>query len=144
MTVVWLIGRFDIAEAATIAVELPALLAGAEVCRFDSPSDALRYATRTPADIVLVVQHRPAEFSRRDAEALVGTLQLARFVVGLGPWCASHGRSERLWPEAVAVPLAEVTSRLRREAAGHAAGEPPLPLTAGREELLLAGLFGAA
>lgn len=140
MTVVWLIGRFDIVEAAAVVADLPSLLPGAENCRFDTPSDALRSATTALADIVLVVQHRPAEFSRREADALLGALPVTRIVVGLGAWCASHGRSERLWPEAVAVPLRDVTSRLRREAAGFAAGEPPLPLTAGREELILAGL----
>jgi hypothetical protein len=140
MTVVWLVGWFDLPEAAAVVADLPAALPGAETYPFDTPGDAVRSRV-APADIVVVVQHRPAEFSRREAEALLGAQPLAHIIVGLGTWCASHGRSERLWPEAVAVPLQDVPSRLRREAARHASGEPPRPLTTGREELFLAGII---
>ena len=137
MTVVWLVGRTETSGSAPIAAELESSLPGAETHRFGTPGDAIRSRTSAP-DLVVVVQHRPAEFSRRDATALLGSQPLARFVVALGPWCASHGRSERLWPEAVTVSLRNAPPRLRREALRLLASEPPLPLTAGRDELLLA------
>jgi hypothetical protein len=136
MTVVWLIGRAEPSDAAPIVAELACSLPRAETHRFGTPGDATR--SRAPApDLVVVVQHRPAEFSRRDAADLLGSQPLARFVVALGPWCASHGRSERLWPEAVTVWLPNAPSRLRGEAERLLASDPPLPLTAGREELIL-------
>lgn len=137
MSVAGLIGRFDVPEAEAVAAELPAIVPGAQIYRFVTPTDAARFAG-APADLVVVVQHRPAEFSRREAGTLLGAFPLARFVIGLGPWCASHGRSERLWPEAMTVPLRDVPSRLRREACRLSSGEPPLPLTASREETILA------
>jgi len=136
MPVIWLVGEGDVLEAATLSAMLPA--DAHCVRRFNSPGEALR-ASAEPADFVIVVQRRPAEFSRRDCEALLGAAPLARFVVGLGPWCASHHRSERLWPETVTVPLCEVPARFAREVAAFTAGRPPLPLTAGRDEAILAG-----
>ena len=136
MTVVWLVGRTEISDFAPIAAELARSLPGAETHRFGTPGDAIR--SRSSADLVVVVQHQPAQFSRRDATALLGSQPLARFVVALGPWCASHGRSERLWPEAITVSLPNAPSRLRREGPRLLASEPPFPLTAGRDELLLA------
>ncbi|HEX6985563.1 MAG TPA: hypothetical protein VF170_09310 [Planctomycetaceae bacterium] len=84
----------------------------------------------------MIVQHRPHEFRPRDAHALLASQPLARFVVGLGPWCASHGRSERTWPEAAAVPLHDLSARLRREAVVLAGARAGPPITAGRDDVV--------
>lgn len=148
MTAAWLVGRFDRPDAATAAAELSSVLPGVSSFLFPSPGNALR-SDVPPADLVLVVQRRSAEFSRRDAEALLASQSLALIVVGLGPWCESHHRSERLWPEAVTVPLRSLPARVRREARvlGGAAGR--VPVTAGRDEMFLSearadvGIVGA-
>jgi CheY-like chemotaxis protein len=90
-----------------------------------------------PADLVLVVQHRPAEFPRRDAESLIASQPLARIIVGLGPWCEPHHRSERLWPEAAAVSLRGVASRISHEVRILAGMAGRVPVTASRDEILL-------
>lgn len=136
MATLWLIGRFDSRDAAPLAAEVRSAFPDAAVFQFDSPAEAMASAT-TPADLVIVVQHRPREFSQREIDELIGTQPLARFVAALGPWCASHGRSERAWPEATTVPLWDAAARLRREAAVLAGSRTGLPLTASRDEAIL-------
>ena len=132
MTTVWRIGRFE-GDAASWPAVLSESFPGVAVRSFPSPAVALA-ADAPPPDIVLIAQHRPREFAPRDIDGLLGAHPLARFVCGLGPWCASDGRSQRAWPDGVAVPWHAVPARLRREADVLAGRRDPLPVTAGRDE----------
>ncbi len=137
MTNVWLIGRFDSTAAASLPMHVVRVFPGASVRHFDSPDAAANSAVEPP-DIVLVVQHRPREFSRSGVAELIASQPLASFVVGLGVWCASAMRSESIWPEAIAVSFEDVPRSLAREAdlLTNRDAAPPW-LTSGREEVFL-------
>ncbi|MGC1273985.1 MAG: hypothetical protein WBC44_09780 [Planctomycetaceae bacterium] len=134
MKTVWLIGRFDLPDARGLADELATILPLAAFTQVESPGDAMSAGDASP-DLIVVVQHRPGEFSRRDVEALIASEPLSELVVALGPWCASAMRSERVWPESVVVPLWSATSRVRRSVEVHTGVRVRLPLTAGRDEV---------
>jgi hypothetical protein len=136
MSTIWLIGssgrELDQAASAILS-QVP----GAALFVFHSPASAL--ASREPcADLVLIHQNRPKEYSRNEVRELIGSHPLARFVVSLGPWCASSARSEQLWPEGIMVPHWAVEQRLRHEAAVLDGRRHGSPLTAGRDEVLAA------
>ncbi len=131
MTTLWRIGRFD-GDAAAWPALLQHRFPAAAVRPFAAPASAL--ATAASPEVVLVVQHRPREFAPREIDRLIGAHPLARFVCGLGPWCASDGRSQQAWPDGVAVPWFRVPDRLRRAAEVLAGRRLPLPVTASRDE----------
>ena len=132
MHTVWLIGNFDCEATARLTAALPA----ANLCKFRTPTAALATAADEP-DLILAIQHRPAEFCCGDIETLVGAHPLTRFVVALGPWCGSDRRSRPLWPAAVTVPLERAAGRLQRELAVLEDSRPPLPNTAASDEACL-------
>lgn len=142
MQVTWLIGRFDGDDAARLAAWVAAAWPRGRRRQFHSPAEALA-ADGSPPDLMVVVQHRPWEFSPRDAEQLVADQPLAELVVALGVWCGSSMRSERIWPEAVVVPLWSARHRLSLLQDVLAERRSRLPVTAGRDEAVLfdAALF---
>lgn len=87
------------------------------------------------ADLVLVFQHWPDEFTDADVHRLIAACPLARIIVCQGPWCASYGRTRNLWPAAVCVFAEEAIDRLHRECEVLAGQRAPLPLTAGLDEI---------
>jgi len=86
------------------------------------------------ADLVVIRQAWPDEYTPGDVARLAAALPLARWVCCYEPWCASDGRRRSTWPEASRVPLARVAERLKREQAVLAGRSRPLPLTASRDE----------
>lgn len=96
---------------------------------------ALERLAEESFDLILVCQHWPDEYSRRDVERLLATFPLARFLCCYGPWCASDGRRRDVWPAALRVPADQALFRVKKELEVIAGGRPPLPWTAGIEEI---------
>jgi hypothetical protein len=87
------------------------------------------------ADLVVVCQHGPDEYSASDVRRLLSALPLARIVCCYGPWCASDGRTRDIWPPAVRVPASLAAGRFERELAVLRGEIAPLPLTASLDEI---------
>lgn len=84
--------------------------------------------------LVVVCQSQPDEFIAADVHRLLRRFPLARFVCAAGLWCESDGRNRNAWPIGVRIPARIAMQRLRNERAVLDGEQPPLPLTAGREE----------
>lgn len=109
---------------------------GWNVRRYDTIDQALA-ADAADADIILVLQSRPWEFSDEAVGRLYQAFPLARVVVGLGPWCGSALRRERTWPASATIVAAGVVDRLLREMGEFESGISGLPRTASVEERVL-------
>jgi hypothetical protein len=101
---------------------------------------ALRELTDLPtspgdAALVCVCLDHPDQFDPGNVVALLGSLGMARLMCVRGEWCASLLRSRTTWPPSVAVRLDELPARLALELEVIAGRRPPLPLTAGLEEV---------
>ena len=130
-----LIGDARPAEAAQVCAELRGIGQGWGLVRYDSIETA---CVRVPeADVILVLQTRPGEFSVSEIGRLYHAFPLARLVVGLGVWCGSAHRREGVWPENAIEPIGNVVARMRREFDEINAGVAGLPITAGRDERAL-------
>ncbi|MBW3539947.1 MAG: response regulator [Planctomycetes bacterium] len=133
-----LIGDFSESEPSALAAELEQRFGRSNVRRAPGAVDALgAIGAGWYADVALVWQRTPGEFSAADADRLLGALPLARWLVCLGPWCISAGRAGSAWPPAVRVRFRETLVRLRRELGVLEGRVQPLPLTAGRDEVAL-------
>ena len=86
------------------------------------------------ADLVVVCQNWPDEFSKADVQQLLSLFPLARWVCCFGVWCESDGRNRDLWPPAIRTPARNAEARIRRELAVLKDTHPALPLTASRDE----------
>jgi len=137
MTNAWLVGTFEGTDAAEVPAWAIDALSGASFRRFRTLRAAAGW-NGEPADVVLVVQHRPREFAASDIAALIASQPLAQFLVGLGAWCGSSTRSEAAWPESIAVPVWDLCSSLRQIASALEQGDVSPPWqTSGREDVLL-------
>lgn len=137
MNHVWLVGSFEGTDAADVPACAIDALPGATFRIFRTPKVAATW-NHEPADVVLVVQHRPREFALSEIASLIGSQPLAQLLVGLGTWCGSSARSEAAWPESVIVPLWDLRSNLRRIARELEQANVSTPWqTSGRDELLL-------
>lgn len=87
------------------------------------------------ADLVVVCQNWPDEFSHAEVQQLLSLFPLARWVCCFGVWCESDGRNRDIWPPAVRIPARNAEARIRRELAVLKGDETPLPLTASRDEI---------
>lgn len=85
-------------------------------------------------EFVLVLQSVPDEYPAAQIEQLIGTIPLARWMVLVGEWCDSLGRTEQHWPVGWCVPLRDAQPRLVIEQQRLHDGVPPLPPTASRDE----------
>jgi hypothetical protein len=141
METVWLIGDFANGEAAALRQEVASILPDTQCHACGTLRQAVIDEAACPEGIV-VVQQRPQEFSQRDVETLIARQPLANLVVAAGPWCASSLRSERLWPEAVVVPIAAAADRLRKMKDACEGSRRRLPLTASRTEAVLFDSLG--
>ena len=86
------------------------------------------------ADLVVILQQLPDEFTQSELLTLIDRYPLGHLVVCYSPWCDSDGRTRQIWPHAVRVPLMDATNRLAQEIESIRNGRPSLPLTATREE----------
>lgn len=89
------------------------------------------------ADLIVVLQLWPDEYTPGEAVRLIDAAPLARLVVCYGPWCDSDGRTRSVWPPAARVPAASARSRLLQEIESLHRNRSPLPLTADRAEVFL-------
>jgi len=87
-----------------------------------------------PADLVLVLQQWPDEYSRADVLTLIDAAPLSRLVVCYGPWCDSDGRTRAVRPVSSRVTAAAAPARLTRELSDWEQVCPPFPLTATRTD----------
>ena len=92
-------------------------------------------AALEPAQLIIVFQHWSDEYTASDVDALLAAFPLARIIVWQGSWCASDGRTRRLWPRSLCVPADQAEDRFARELDVIAGERPPLPLTAGLDEI---------
>ena len=86
------------------------------------------------ADLVVVCQNWPDEFTSEEIRELFTAFPLARWVCCFGLWCESDGRNRDFWPLAVRVFARTAASRIEHEFAVLQDSVVPLPLTGGREE----------
>ena len=86
------------------------------------------------ADLVVVCQNWPDEFSESDVQQLLSLFPLARWICCFGVWCESDGRNRDIWPPAIRTPARNAEARIRRELAVLKGTHPVLPLTASRDE----------
>lgn len=108
----------------TIATDIPA-------------AQALIQSGACQPDRVFVWQSIPHEYPAGDVQELIGTLPLAHWMVVVGPWCESIGRTEGLWPAGWCVPLRTALTRLnsrRLLAAAMDLDQAPVPATVSRDE----------
>jgi hypothetical protein len=94
----------------------------------------------TPADLVVVAQARPGQFSALQIEAIRRAAPLAPIVALLGSWCEGETRSGFPWPGVTRVYWHQWGGRFGREIEKLSRGEPgelSQPLTATAEERLL-------
>ncbi len=89
------------------------------------------------ADLVVVCQHWPDEYTAGEVRAVLRAFPLARLICCYGSWCGSDGRTRDVWPLAVRVPAAQVARRIDLELDVLAGSRWPLPLTASRDEIFL-------
>ena len=87
------------------------------------------------SEMILVSQQWSDEYTAADVSALLAACPLARIIVCQQEWCASDGRTRRLWPPAVCSPIGHWELRLEAELDVISGRRPPLPLTAGLEEI---------
>ena len=86
------------------------------------------------ADLRIVCQSWPDEFSPAEVRRIVTASATSRLICVYGAWCMSDGRTRSLWPQAVRVPVTEFASRLQLELDVITGRAIPLPLTAARDE----------
>ena len=90
-----------------------------------------------PTDLIVVLETSPAQFSSRLVTREITCHPLVRIVCLQGYWSEAAGRTTPDWPEAVRVPARSSIPRLALELDVIHGICPPLPLTAGRDELFL-------
>ncbi len=110
--------------------------------RMAEPSDVLTALDRDEpmADLIVIAQAYPDEFSLEAVEAIRRRIPYVPLVGLLGSWCEGEGRSGTPWPGAVRVYWHQWFPRCRRELNGLTSGRPTvwtLPATTPEEERVL-------
>lgn len=134
---VLIVGDAAAAEFAEVMSTLRAIVPDEHIRFADEIAD---HCVANPADLVLVLQLWPDEYTREEMLSLIDQHPFARLIVCYGPWCVSDGRTRDFWPHAVRVPAAEGADRIRQEVDRLHAGRAPIPLTSTREETYKARL----
>ena len=131
-----IVGRSDAAEMRPVADMIAEHAPDADRRFAPTVTDAVETAFGGGwfPDLVLVCQHWSDECAPSDVRKLFSRLPLARWVVCLGAWCESDGRTRDIWPRAVCVPARAAGDRIRAELEIVAGRRAPLPLTASRDE----------
>jgi len=90
----------------------------------------------TPSpELILICQQWPDEYTQQQAIAWFDAFPVARWVVGFSEWCNSDGRTRDVWPAAIRVPTNDVSKRIELENKVIRGECPPLPMTAGYDEI---------
>jgi hypothetical protein len=92
------------------------------------------------ADVIVIAQSFPGQFSHQDAERLRRLAPLGRIIGLMGTWCEGETRTGRSLPAAVRIYWHQWNARAGRELQGLIHGQCPswgLPVTATEEERLL-------
>jgi hypothetical protein len=98
-----------------------------------------QFANGAPsADLWIVCQSWPDEFSPSEVCRIVDGCASKRLMCVYGAWCASDGRTRDTWPLASRVPVCEFAARLRSELGMIAGRTAPVPMTAARDECFAA------
>jgi hypothetical protein len=100
-----------------------------------APTMAAAVIGASPAELILVLQHDPDEYSRSEVRSLLENFPISRLIVCESAWCASAGRTRQVWPAAVRVSLAAAPRRIQQELEILAGQRAPLPWTAGLDEI---------
>lgn len=85
-------------------------------------------------DLCLILQSWSEQYSRRDADQLIGLTLRSRLLCSYGPWCEADGRTQSIWPEAVRIPAWLTVPVLQTELHRCRYSLPGLPVTAARDE----------
>jgi len=131
-----LIGDAQQAEMRPVANVIAELIPTKQLLRRDNLSD-LRGSpdAADQADVIIVCQSWPEEYTRREIGNLIAAYPLAALLCCYGSWCDSAGRNHTVWPEGVRVPVGSSSRLIRRlwERAGE--GLAPPPTTASIEDV---------
>lgn len=95
---------------------------------------------RLAADLIVVAQAFPGQFSHRAIDGLRRSAPLARVLGLLGSWCEGEMRTGEPWPGAIRIYWHQWPPRCQQELGRMQAGESSawgLPMTASEEERLL-------
>ena len=133
------VGSTDRSEFREARAVLDALGQVAATADAESACSALE-AGRLTADLIVVAQAYPGQFSTEAVDRLRCLAPLARVVGLLGSWCEGETRSGQPWPAAVRIYWHQWPAQAGQEIARLRAGTCSawsLPITASEEERLL-------
>ena len=119
---VWLVGH-------------PSLPVEVNTRQFQTIPQVLQAALFEQPDLLMVQQAWSDEFRVDEVRALLSACPLTRIVCVYGPLCNSDGRTRSAWPLVTRVSEHELNRRLERELQAIQHNHPPLPWTAGYDEL---------
>jgi hypothetical protein len=130
---IWFIGEARDRELRFCLREIEALAQGRTIKRF-ATGDEVDPANNP--DLVVVWQDWPNQYPEATTNRLMNlTMPAGRLLCVYGSWCESDGRNlPELWPHAVRVAARNAPERFERELKAVSHREPPLPLTASRDE----------
>ena len=132
-----LIGQAERAEMRSIAAWLETHAAASSLRKYPTV-EAFATSDRAGwiAELVVVLESHPDEYSARDIDALFSAAPTSRIVCCAGAWSESAGRTRKFWTLALRVPAAAAIARLEREWAllHHQPASTFLPPTGSREE----------
>ncbi|MEW4490038.1 hypothetical protein AB1L42_18285 [Thalassoglobus sp. JC818] len=101
---------------------------------FSTLQDLLESESASP-NLILVLQQWPDEYRASEIDALFRQFPLSRVLCCYGVWCSSMRRTRSVWPAVVCTSEDEFLERLKLEVRVIQEEIPPLPLTAGLDEL---------
>lgn len=126
-------------EFSRLRADLPKFGSVADFAEAESAAAAMEEGCFA-ADVVVVAQATPGQFSHAAIDRLRRAAPLARIVAVLGSWCEGEMRSGSPWPASLRLYWHQWPTHGRREFERFSRGEPcelTLPITAGEEERLL-------
>ncbi|WP_146510912.1 RNA-binding protein [Thalassoglobus neptunius] len=116
------------------SVVAEALAVSRSAVYFSTLRDLLDSDSSNP-NFILVLQQWPDEYQSNEINELFRRFPLSRILCCYGVWCSSMRRTRSIWPGVVSVSESEFLPRLRLETRVIQEEIPPLPLTAGLDEL---------
>ncbi|MCH7988021.1 MAG: hypothetical protein IID46_02600 [Planctomycetes bacterium] len=131
-----ILGRTQAAEMQAVVASLRNHVSPGNILSVSDSETASRLVSEENwfADLVVVCQNWPDEFSEADVQQLLSLFPLARWICCFGVWCESDGRNRDIWPLAIRTPARNAEARIRRELDVLQGTHPVLPLTASRDE----------
>ena len=131
-----ILGRTQASEMQAVIASVRNLVSPGNIQTASDVESAARLVSEENwfADLVVVCQNWPDEFSEADVQQLLSLFPLARWICCFGVWCESDGRNRDIWPPAIRTPARNAEARIHRELAVLQGTYPVLPLTASRDE----------